>query len=103
MSYPQRAPSQPTSRFTLSVAGRLPPNPHARRRNSSDGRSYGFWRRFWRVGPLAVLTTWLGYVAAQPSPRHYVDMEYVPQVGKVLVFGGYDSGSDLSGAADAMW
>lgn len=103
MSFPQRAPDQPTSPSTVAVAGRPPSNPHARRRHPSDGRSYRFWRQIWRVGPLAVLIPWLGFVAAQPSPRHYVDMEYVPQVGKVLVFGGYDSGFDLSGAADAMW
>lgn len=41
-------------------------------------------------------------VWAQPSPRFYVDMEYVPQVGKVLVFGGFDVNS-TRGAPDTMW
>jgi hypothetical protein len=33
----------------------------------------------------------LAVAAAQPSPRGYVDMVYVPQVDRVLVFGGQSS------------
>jgi hypothetical protein len=40
---------------------------------------------------------------AQPSPRFYVDMVYVPQAGKVLVFGGKDDENVPSGAADTIW
>jgi len=42
-----------------------------------------------RLGCFLVLFVLIvGVSLAQPSPRGYVDMEYVPQVEKVLLFGG---------------
>ena len=42
-----------------------------------------------RLGCMLALSVLMsGASLAQPSPRGYVDMEYVPQVEKVLLFGG---------------
>ncbi|MFO7546968.1 MAG: kelch repeat-containing protein [Trueperaceae bacterium] len=41
---------------------------------------------------------------AQPSPRGYVDMVYVPQVGKVLVFGGQAvTGPPFTALGETWW
>jgi hypothetical protein len=40
---------------------------------------------------LWLVAALIGAAAAQPSPRGYVDMVYVPQVDRVLVFGGQSS------------
>lgn len=43
------------------------------------------------VATLLALAVGVGVAWAQPSPRGYVDMVYVPQVDRVLVFGGQSS------------
>lgn len=55
------------------------------------------------AGVVSGVLTLASAAWAQPSPRFYVDMDYVPQMGKVLVFGGQDDENIPQGAADAMW
>jgi hypothetical protein len=47
--------------------------------------------RFVLVGTALLVAVATGVALAQPSPRGYVDMVYVPQVDKVLLFGGQSS------------
>jgi hypothetical protein len=47
--------------------------------------------RFVLVRSALLVAAAMGIALAQPSPRGYVDMVYVPQVGKVLLFGGQSS------------
>jgi len=70
----------------------------SRRASTNDGIA-AVGRVAWLLAIMVLATAAL----AQPSPRFYVDMVYVPQVGKVLVFGGKDDENVPWGAADTIW
>ena len=83
------------------------PRPAVRRPSLATGSSSAQPARVPRH--LALLTTLVvafvfSAALAQPSPRGYVDMVYVPQVGKVLVFGGQAiTGPPFTALGETWW